>query len=284
MIAGLLAALAALPPCPPLPGAEVLFARPETKVVWVGETHGSAEQPALFGDLVCAAGATGRPVVVVLERGRDEQPAWDAFLRSDGGAAARAALMNGPLWSGSVQDGRSSVAMLALAERLRGYVREGRVRTVRAMVSDAPTVGREGYEAALAATTAAATVAPNGLVLAYSGSAHARKGPQTIGDETYREAALQLPAASTLSVKLEGAAGGYWNCQRDGCGVHPSRGGPVHARGVVVGGAPEGFDAVAYTGLPATASPPAGAPAEHVPLPGPVPAGSATPASGRAPG
>ena len=82
-------AVATASSCPPVDGAAALFTE-KTKYVWVGEVHGTAEEPALFGDLVCQAAAT-RPVVVALERDVAEQPLWNAYLTSDGGAAARAA-------------------------------------------------------------------------------------------------------------------------------------------------------------------------------------------------
>src|SRR5438552_2936988 len=112
--------------CPDVPGAGALFERPTVRVVWVGEMHGTSEMPALFADLVCVASTTARRVVVALERGADEQPLWDRFLISDGGPAARAALLKGSDWTSPTQDGRNSVAMLALADRLREYKAQGR--------------------------------------------------------------------------------------------------------------------------------------------------------------
>ncbi len=119
MLALLAAGLMAAAPCTADDGVQTLFDDPAKRIVWVGEMHGAAQLPALFTDIVCAAARTGRPVVVALERGRSAQPAWDRFLASDGDAAAKADLLKADQWTAPLQDGRSSVAMLGLAERLR---------------------------------------------------------------------------------------------------------------------------------------------------------------------
>ena len=247
--------------CPVLPGSDALFGLHRTKIVWVGETHGSTEQPQLFADLVCAAGAARRPVVVALERTTAEQPAWDAYLASNGDAAAEAALLKA--WE-PTPDGRSSLAMLALARRLRALKAGGRIVAVRLIGPDWSGLPRdhfaERYEAQMAnAVAQAETLAPNALVVAYSGSAHAKKAAVTAGDEQYPSAAAHLPPRDVVSVLLRGGPGAVWNCQGDVCGPHeyPSPSGGDHKRGVVIGGGEAGVDATAYTGTATTASPPA---------------------------
>ncbi len=71
----MIAALAALAlgtavrSCGAVPGSELLFAAGRPRIVWVGEAHGTQEEPRVFQGLVCLAGRTGREVVVALECG-----------------------------------------------------------------------------------------------------------------------------------------------------------------------------------------------------------------------
>ena len=246
--------------CPDVQGASALFDPRRARIIWFGETHGTREAPAMFGDLVCAASATGRPVIVALERGLSEQGLWDAFLDSDGGPDAEATLLSGREWAS--RDGRSSRAILDLAQSLRRLKAEGRNVSVR-MIMPRPTDGMttDQYEGAMASAVAdAAGLAPRAQVLAYSGWRHAAKQAWTSNGATYRAAADHLPPSEVLAVKIQSAAGAAWNCWGDeGCGPHPFTpdDSTDHARGVVIGQAPQGFDAVAYAGTGATASPPA---------------------------
>jgi len=91
------------------PGSVVLF----------GEIHGSQELPAIFGEAVCTAAASGLAVEVGFEQPRGEQASVDAFLESTGEAADVAALLATPFWSREYRDGRSSQARVDLLERLR---------------------------------------------------------------------------------------------------------------------------------------------------------------------
>ena len=259
-----LAAATAPEPCPEIPGSAVLFDRPATRVVWVGEVHGTWEMPALFGDLVCAAAATGRRVVVALERSQDEQPLWDSFLASNGGKAAQAALLKGSLWTSTAQDGRSGKATLALAERLRQYERQGRIVGVR-MIVQMSLSKEEEFEANMAhAVTDILRRQPDTLVLVYSGNLHAMKTAAPF-DKTLALAASLIPAAELISVNLVSGNGQAWNCQNGDCGPHLYQGSD-HPRGIVTAGTATGglnqlwaagYDAVGYTGRATTPSSPA---------------------------
>jgi len=229
--------------CPELPGVAQLFANPETRVIWVGEMHGTSEMPALFGDIVCAAGSRGRPVYVVLERLDSEFPLWNMYLTSDGSDQARGLLWLGEQWQQRQQDGRSSVAMTGLAERLRLFRAGGYVLALGLM--DGVLQLGDNRDAHMALVVGSLRDAhPDALILVYSGNFHAMKAET--GD--LHAAAGYLPAETTVTVNIRG-------------------GGSDHARGIVMGeGAPR-FDATAYTGLPTTPSPPALAEALAVTLP-----------------
>lgn len=267
--------------CSAVPGAEALFANPQTQFVWVGETHGGSEPPALFADLVCLA-SQKRQVAVALEHETSEQPLWNAFLKSDGGQRAQAALLQGANWKQKAQDGRSSQAMLALADRLRLLTAAHRIRGVELMVRPPAPEGEtpEEHESRMAsAVYKAALGLRRPLVLAFSGNAHASRRAATFQGRTYEEAAMRLPKADIVTVFIRGGEGRTWNCQADGCRIHPYGWPGALARGVTPATADtEGFDFIADTGVPTTPSPPAARPAEAVALP-PGP-GAAAPGPG----
>lgn len=85
--------------------------------------HGTAEAPAAFGNLVCnvAARKPRETVLVGLEMPASDQDAVDAYLDSDGSAAAANALLAHEFWLREYQDGRSSEAMRKLLDDLRRY-------------------------------------------------------------------------------------------------------------------------------------------------------------------
>jgi hypothetical protein len=253
--------------CDPLPGAERLFAS-SPAVVWVGEMHGTAEHPKLFGDIVCAAAQARPKPLVALERDPFEQALWDIWLRSDGGAEARSILLAGDQWNHEPQDGRSSQAMLALAERLRQLKLAGRIAGVVLIMPRTDSPVPEEHEQRMAqAVMDAGAAHPGSLIVALSGNAHARKGHSPGAAQSYRLAADFLPAGSTVSVLIRGGPGESWSCDIEGCGVHKGGGTSDAPRGVSLAGAPAGFDAVAFTGAATTASPPAARPATWVKLP-----------------
>ena len=254
-------------PCPDLPGAAKLFDRPETHVVWVGEQHGTAQMPAFLTDLACIAGTRRHPVIVALERADEEQADWNRFLNSDGSTKAVAALTRAPAWS-LAHDGRTSQAMVTMADRLRQLKQDGRIVDVRLIdrwrrTPEDPN-GAHRDQAMANAVLDIIRATPDVLVLVYSGNIHAMKRKSAgFPADLPNPAASYLPAAETVCLNLVGAKGEVWNCQDSGCGSHPYPGESGRARGVVFAGdspnagASESFDAVGYTGVTTTASPPA---------------------------
>ena len=161
-------------PCQPLKGIDAVWTRAPGAVIWVGEMHGTNEMPALFGDMVCAAGADGQPVVVVLERSAIEEPFWHMFLASDGGDEARGWLLMGVEWRSPSQDGRSSAAILGLADRMRVLKAGGRRVSIdfihRAFDPAKPA------DAQMAQTVMAVRAQhPEARILVYTGNFHAMK-------------------------------------------------------------------------------------------------------------
>jgi len=251
--------------CTDIPGVEALFAKPRARIVWAGEVHGTNEMPALFGDMVCAAGAAGQPVVVLLERGYEEIH-WNAYLAMGGTEKDQAFLLMGQGWSNPTQDGRSSQAMLALAEHLRRLKQAGRIVGVE-MLYGRFSPGEEPDANMARQVTRIAEANPRAWVMVLSGNLHAAKTvPAYVNDPRLRPAASRLPAEQVVSVNLVGGVGGKaWYCRGNECGEGVSTG-AAHARSVAASGQVsgelglallDGFDALAYTGMPTTASQPA---------------------------
>lgn len=250
--------------CAPLPGLESVLARPTLRFLLIGEYHGTVEMPALAGDALCAAAATGRPAILGIEFPPTNQPALDAYLASDGGAAARTALLAAPAWA--EEGGRTTAAILALIERARGLAHAGRPITIVAFDRIPSPIVSEEREAGLAAGLANAQMrAPNSLVVALTGLAHADKEGWVSRSPPFLAAGGLLPAAHTISLAYARPGGQYWGChaadgdRSRGCTAHdmPVRE-PAPSRGVRLDPAlRSGFDGVYSHGGTYTASPPA---------------------------
>lgn len=226
----LLAASAAPAACVPVEGAAMLWAKPQTRWVIVGEMHGTNETPDAFANLVCLAAKARGPVTVAIEYPADMQPVLDAWLASDGSDAARAALLAGPFWRKPMQDGRTSIAFLRMLDRLRLMHLAGTVLSVRGF--DAPWDGSDKRDrnAAMAdRLTKIADTVP-GLTLVLVGNYHAiiREIPSPRG--AVHPAASLLPADKRVAVDVAGAGGSMWNCQMAGCHLYdygPQPSGPA---------------------------------------------------------
>ena len=236
----------------PIPGANAVLNRPDLRYIVVGESHGTKQMPAIFGDLVDAAAGRG-PVVTVMEHSGADQPLLDAYLASDGGPADRAALLAGVSWSKGMRDGRSSVAMLDLIERLRLLRRQGADLVVLAcqpfkldQMSD--------YEGAMGQCWRdAGSAHPKARVLVLAGNAHTDRAPS----DGRTRAIAQLPAGETLSLVASSAGGQAWNCQNAKCGPFALYPGDARARGVYLTPQDGHFDGVLSAGGAYAASPPA---------------------------
>jgi hypothetical protein len=203
--------------CASVAGTEPLLAMADRRYFILGELHGTAETAALFGDLVCRAAARS-PVVVGLEMEEGAQPVLDAYMASDGGAAARAALLRHTFWR--YRDGRASLAMVGLIERLRVLKAAGAPIRLLAFV---PIVARAAtqtpYEQAMAANwRRALAAAPRARLLVLVGNVHSRTTPF----RDFEPAAMHLPREQTLTFAPLPLGGTAYNCQQDGCGPHPA--------------------------------------------------------------
>jgi hypothetical protein len=193
-------------------------------LLMLGEMHGTAECPAIAGELAArwATGAHAQPVLLGLEVASDDQARVDRYLASAGTAADRADLLAGKHWMDPSHDGRDSAAMASLLERMRALRAAG--ADVAVALFDAPGDGeRDGRMAARLRSAIAAH--PGSRVLVLTGNVHAMTGAPP---EMFREGkpytlpltmARRLADLHPVSVDIRATQGDMWVCQ-DTCGVH----------------------------------------------------------------
>jgi hypothetical protein len=183
--------------------------------VILGEIHGTAEAPALVGDVVEALVAGGGPVLLALEIPSSHQDQLDLYLDSAGTPADRAALFGHRFWG--FRDGRSSVAMLALLDRIRALRADG--RSLEVVAFDVADPGEADREATLAANLATVLRRPQRPpVLVLTGNLHARQTIGTPFDPTLELMAWRLREFKPLSLNVRAPTGTAWVCT-PACGV-----------------------------------------------------------------
>lgn len=161
---------AAASECGKEPGLDPLL-DPGT-VLLVGEMHGTEQGPGFVRNVVCHGLARGLPVTVGLEIDRAEEGPLRAYLRSDGGDAAKKSLLYSPFWDRDYQDGRASRSMLGLVDYLRELA--AGPADLRVLLIDRPEPPG-GRDAAMAEAVAeAADARPRDLVVVLTGNIHNR--------------------------------------------------------------------------------------------------------------
>lgn len=210
----------------------VLSAYPDARFLILGEVHGTQEIPALAAALAERFAARGDALVVGLEIPAQEQARVDAYLASDGGDAARAAVAAGPFWQVVPErsDGRRSVAKLALLDTLRSlHASHPDVRVL--LFDDTAFFAKAGIRDAGMADVLRATreAAPDGTLLVLTGNLHAMRRVMTPARGLAGDFATPVPMASLLqdlgavTLAVGARRGNYWVCMSGGCGVREVR-------------------------------------------------------------
>ena len=211
------------------------------EVLLVGDFHGTAEIPAFFAELACAALGGTRDLIVALELPAEEQGRVDSYLDSAGSEADRRALLEGAFWNQEYQDGRRSRAMAAMIERLRTVRKAGLAleppRRVAVLLMDVSTVSSPGArdrsmaDAILRALRASASTVEPVLLMAYAGNLHTRTAKGSPWDPGFESMgyhlAQTLPAGALRAVDVAHAGGTAWFCTTADpaeCGEKPLKG------------------------------------------------------------
>ncbi len=238
-------------------------------VLLVGEMHGTTEVPALVGRVACHAARSGEAGVVLgLEVTADNQPAFDAYLASDGTDADVAALLGSPHFASEVKDGRSSQGMLQLLVSVRRWRAAGaRLEVVCFDAGPGAAETAAARDAVMAQTLLAAHRAhPGATLVTLSGNVHNRTVPGVPWDPAFVPMGAHLRQAlpQLVSLDFQSAGGTLWACMGTPdtgptCGVGRLGGEDRGAEPFVELHAArdeQGFDGVLYVGT-ATASEPA---------------------------
>ncbi len=257
------------PQCAAIDGTDAILAQKDMGFLVVGELHGTAETPAAFADLVCIAGNQRGPVIVGVEFPVSDQSLIDQFMASNDLEFARKELMKTWVWKKS-EDGRGSVAMLAMFERLRQYVRMGIVKRVVTIQPIDSMKSNEGYEKEMAQPLIAAQRQDGHLTLVLVGNAHASFAKIDIGEPLYWPMAHWLPKKQTVTLYTVSNGGSAWNCQGEGieadgkptivCKAHSERvPQKLQQRGIVLSDEAKknGYSGALRLGVETQASPPA---------------------------
>jgi uncharacterized protein (TIGR03067 family) len=197
------------------------------RVLLLGELHGTVESPEFAGDVACHAVAAGLDVVVALELLPIAKENVEAFLRSKRTPSDRKALLSGPQWQRSYQDGRTSRAMVDLLDEL-ARLRQGG-HSVRVALFDAqPAGGGQARERAMAANLAKSVEAsPEAMHIVLSGNAHSRITPGSARSSDYEPMGYLLcqkvGSERVTSLNVSHSGGSAWICAPD-CGVAQLRG------------------------------------------------------------
>jgi hypothetical protein len=223
------------------------------RTVLLGETHGYREKPAFAGEMVCLALQRGESVLLGLEMSAREQARLDAYLESDGGDAARTALLDGSsFWDSQIRDGRSSQAVFALIDRVRQWRQAGADVSLAALDHDPELDGDldlHAYprdHAMLRRARALGGSADRFFILI--GNVHARLTPYVHGEQHIDTIGSLAEPGEFLSVNMLMGPGESWSCRGTvedyRCGVHENG-------GLNLGGEPRLLtqDAVADMGL-----------------------------------
>jgi tetratricopeptide (TPR) repeat protein len=237
--------------------------------VLIGDMHGTAEIPRFVGDLVCQAAATGVAVRLGLELPEEEQGRIDAYLGSDGGAAARTALLAGPFWQRSYQDGRSSAAMVQLIESVRVERAAGVAIALFAFDRGAGEGRDQGMAEVILAQRAAA---PKDFFVLFAGNLHTRIARGAEHDRSYTPMGVRLREGGMAAISLDvRGSGTAWYCTTADlrtCGAGPIFSKPADGAPRIELAKPEAGGDAHYDGIYAvgttTASVPAIAPAGTV--------------------
>lgn len=201
--------------CAEIPGTASLLSA--SRIVMVGEIHGSNEMPAEFMRIVCSALQRGQAVSVGLEM-VDPGRALDAYIGSSGDAAARQALLAERHWNG-MRDGRSSLAWLDMIDTFRAWRQQGLPLSVFAL-NDKPFTG-DRDQAMAARLREERTARPVALILTYTGNVHSMlKRAGWMPAQMPTPMGALVADLAPVSIELTSDGGKSWMCTGPGqCGA-----------------------------------------------------------------
>lgn len=200
----------------------------DRRLVLLGEKHGTREIPLLVGDLLDVWSRTGA-VTLGLEIPRDEQPALDHYLASDGGPLAQATLRQSKFWAQArddQHDGRRSHDMLALIERMRVLREAGcNIRVLAYDRASSDPMDHHARDRAMAARVATShqVGGAGSRTVVLAGNVHAmRHRPALAPQEMQHPMGWHLRELQPFSIDVVAPTGYFWACVGGHCGPRAS--------------------------------------------------------------
>ena len=217
---------------------EILSGAGDSRLIVIGEMHGTRETPALVAELATRYSQQG-PLLLGIEIPRGEHDSLRDYLSSP--VAALSNLATRPAWQKPREsnDGRRSSQMLALIEVMRRLRAQGRDVAVLPFDVSRSGNGAEARDHAMADYLRAAYQAlPNGRLLVLTGNVHAMQKKPAYCPQCQTPMTSYLHDLAPFSVSVVAERGSSWGCAAR-CGPVPVA--PTHPRG---GPTPGGRDDV----------------------------------------
>lgn len=204
--------------------AQIMRHAGESRLVVLGELHGTREMPQLVQALAEAYAGQGTPLHLGLELPATENARLATYLSSNGDAAARQAVRATSYWrtAGKPHDGRRNEDTLALIEAVRVLRAQGHDVQVVGFdqVLPAAQAGTGARDAAMADALRAhhATLPSDGRLLVLTGNVHAmRTQPEGLPWPPMTALLLDL---QPYAVRVDARSGQAWGCtQHRQCGA-----------------------------------------------------------------
>lgn len=207
---------------------QILSGAGDSRLIIIGEMHGTREIPALVGELANRYSQQG-PLLLGIEISRGEHDSLRDYLSSP--IPAPSYLAARPAWQKprTANDGRRSKAMLALIEVMRRLRAQGRDVAVLPFDVSRSGNGAEARDHAMADYLRAAYQAlPNGRLLVLAGNVHAMQEKPTYCPQCQSPMTSYLRDLAPFSVSVVAERGASWGCTAR-CGPVPVA--PTHLRG-----------------------------------------------------
>jgi hypothetical protein len=229
--------------------------------IFFGEIHGTNEIPAFVGDVVCMV-SISEPTLVLLELPVTYNTTIDRFLVTPNESEAILLLKKAGFGRELDGDGRESIAMFRLLDRLRRLSLSGRSIRVRAIDPYVATSSSPFTRDQQMAQEIRRVMMENSgyFAVALMGDIHVRRGPITIDGGVIKPTGMYLDQARFFSFAKADIEGKSWSCFAEGCGVQAIGGERIAPTfGVrMFGEIRSGFDGVFSVGKNYTASVPFG--------------------------
>lgn len=204
--------------------AACILIHANTRLIIVGELHGTNETPALVGEIVDSVAKQHRSVLVGLEMPKADEVVVRKFVDSNGSAHQLALLKKLDFWK--FPDGRATFATLSLIESIRQLRSSGYDVGYFAMEPNYPSkadMNNRFKEDGMAESikTAISNSKRNSLIIALMGNYHSCVGWDDSKSSVFGLSVTDMVAGyKPLVVDVLGVRETAWNCEDGVCGIH----------------------------------------------------------------